>query len=306
MHSQARILSSSPGVQVLPMVVQVYDYCSGDNGTIPHVYLDTALDAVDAMASAINDMLAETVIVVPPRGMRGNMTFNDVRILLQTVSFELHSLHFVNATEISLSSSTPTSASSSSTSSSNSAAEEAAARAKRFETLLPSMYMAISLMQKLLSFVQCETLARHIAAIVKGYAKVVSSLYLACYVKVAFSVVLAIVIVLSFVGAHILDRPRKYYYSHESGRWFRFRAAYAAHKRLWKRTSDSIAQLLRALTHTTDSKTKKKLKYELKDMQSKGKHNLFFLRPLSRLEVLFKKLLIHTVSLMTRFVQHHS
>ncbi len=33
-------------------------------------------------------------------------------------------------------------------------------------------------------------------------------------------------------------------FSEQSGRWFRFKASYEAHRRCWKRTEDAIAQVL--------------------------------------------------------------
>ena len=219
--------------------MQVYGYCTGKNGSIPRAYVDAALDACAAVAAELNAISGKRVVAVPPPSQSPNLTFAEIHLVLETLSFEIRTLQFVNVSQVPTAQSLPPILS-------PPAAHAAASALGEFpppRSLLPLLSVGVSLLQKLLSFAQCETLAPPLAAAAARYNELLGTLHTSALVKIVIAALLAGAIAMSFVGTHVLDRPRKFFWSQHSGRWFRFRAGFDAHLRCWRQREKKVAEV---------------------------------------------------------------
>ena len=265
--------------QVLAEVVQICGYCLGAEGAIPYTRLDSVWGYMNTTVNSINDAAGNTIIKLPaPR--TSNLTFSDVRLMLDAVSCQLSSLRFVNTSSLLLSQGVGSQVGVS------------------FDIdSLKLVLVGISLLENVLGFIQCETLAQPLRDMQSSFAAVLVTLWQGVYDLIATSVLLVGAILLSFVGSHVLDRKKKTYYLQESGRWFRLRCAFRAHRTCFHRHQTLLSLALRQRAPNEErAKT-------FKELWLQEAHNHYWHAPLltwasveQRLSLLYSTLLVWLIA----------
>ena len=277
--TSANAMEVDPVAQILPLVSQLYDYCGGGawanegrprvDGVINGDQVDLVYNVAGALAREVNTLLGKQVVLVEESpGDGGNFTFERVHILLESIAWELTFIrNRANISDI------------------VSLAEQhgvpllPGADATEKEGVMSVLYLMLTLLQKVLTFLQCKTVGPHVTDTVQRYQQLVSMLWELLALNLAFSVLLAVLIALSGISAHVLDRPLKSYYYVHSGRWFRFLPSYSAHKTCWKRLHDAIDSTQRRLEASTTSSERKVASKAALQLQEHAQRNLFYHAP---------------------------
>ena len=286
-NTSANAMGFDAETQILPIVSQLYHYCGGGawsnegrprvEGSMTGDQVEVVFDAAGVLAQEVNAVLGKQVVVVEESpGERGNLTFQHVHTLLESIAWELSFIrNHANISDI------------------VSLAERhgvpflAGADATEEEGVMSVLYLTLTMLQKVIAFLQCKTVGPHVTDTVERYQRLVSMTWELLSLNLAFSVLLAVLIALSGISGHVLDRPYKYYYYVHSGRWFRFLPAYRAHKTCWKRLHDSIVATQRRLEASTRTSEMNEARKAALQHQQHAQRNLFYRPPgLSRRAVL--------------------
>ena len=265
--------------QIVPMVLQLYDYCGGGawtnearptvKGALKGEHVEVVFNMGGVLAREVNTLLGKQVVVVEESTEeRGNITFERVHILLESIAWELRQFqNHANLSEII------------SLSQQHRVPLLAGTDATEEEGVMSVLHLTLSMLQKLLTFLQCKTVGPHVTDTVERYRRLVSMMWELLSLNLAFSVLLAVLIALSSVCAHVIDRPYKCYYYIHSGRWFRFLPSYRAHKTCWKRLHDAIEATQRRLEASETSSERKAASKAARQLQQHAKRNLFYHPP---------------------------
>ncbi len=278
-NKSANAMGLDAETQILPLVAQLYDYCGGGawsnegsplaDGSMTADQVEVVFNAAGVLAREVNAILGKQVVIVEESPWeRGNLTFQRVHTLLESIAWELSFIrNHANISDL------------------VSLAEQhgvplvAGADAIEEEGEMSVLYLTLTMLQKVITFLQCKTVGPHVANTVERYQQLVSMMWELLSLNLAFSVLLAILVALSGISAHVLDRPHKYYYYVHSGRWFRFLPAYRAHKTCWKRLHDSIDSTQRRLEESTRTSERNEAREAALQHQQRAERNLFYHPP---------------------------